>query len=128
MNTQQTNVLNALEEQLKALSEQVAALKSTPPPAPAPRRSVASTAAERIRQYVLKHQAATTPELMRELKLEKSSVHYYVEKLAADGKIRLTFEPHEASHSLVKVACHPDLDVRTLGELLNAKAEAKAAG
>lgn len=120
-----TNALDALSAQLAALTEQINQLKSTPPPAPV-RRSVASTAAERIRQYVHQHQAATMPELQRELKLEKSAVHYYCSKLATDGRVRLVYEPHEASHSLVKVACHPGFDVRTLADVLATRAGAQA--
>src|SRR5688572_5726344 len=108
----QTNVtLDALAAQLAALTEQITALKSTPPPPPetAKRGPVLSTAAERIRQHVLSHGRATMPELQKELKLEKSAVHYYTQKLAADGRIVLAYEPHEASHSLVKVAWDPKL-------------------
>lgn len=124
-----TNPLDALSEQLAALQTQLAALKAAPPvPTPPPRRSVASTAAERIRQYVLSHEYATMPELQRELKLEKQAVHYYTGKLATEARVRLVYEPHEASHSLVKVACAPEFDVRKLSELLNAKAEARATG
>lgn len=119
------NQLEQLSEQLAALQAQLSALKDAPPaPAPPPRRSVASTAAERIRQLVLQREYATMPELQRELRLEKSACHYYAKKLAAEGRVRLTYEPHEASHSLVLVACAPEFDVRKLGELLHAKLKA----
>jgi DNA-binding Lrp family transcriptional regulator len=73
------------------------------------RKSVASTAAERIRQLVLHEGRASMPELQRQLKLEKSAVHYYARKLAAEGRVVLMYEPHEASHSLVLVAWDPAL-------------------
>lgn len=105
-----TSPLDALAEQLAALTKQIETLRAAPPPAPAPppRRSVASTAAERIRQYVLQHGRASMPELQKQLKLEKSAVHYYTAKLAAEARIVLVYEPHEASHSLVKVAWAPE--------------------
>jgi hypothetical protein len=116
------NQLDALSEQLRALSEQLAKLKSEPsPPLAETPRTLSSTAAERIRQLVLKEGRASMPELQRALKLEKSAAHYYARKLAAEGRVVLAYEPHAASHSLVLVAHDPSLCV-----LPEAKALAKA--
>lgn len=109
------NQLEALSTQLEALQRQLAELREAPPEAV--RRTIASTAAERIRQLVLQRGSASMPELQRELKLEKTAAHYYAKKLAADGRIRLLFEPHEASHSLVLVAWAPER-VRTEPKVL----------
>lgn len=145
MSNQSPNALDAIESQLKALMGEITKLKSTPPPAPPSlaeqRRQVRSTAAERIRQYVLQHGKATTPELTNALKVDKQAVHYYAEKLAADGRIKLGYAPHEASHSLVKEMWQPlrvveldpkrfpsvsESDVEAMLELLASRQAARA--
>jgi hypothetical protein len=130
MATQSAETLNILAEQLKALSAQIEQLKSAPPAAePTPKRApVNSTAAERIRQYVLQHTFATMPELQKALGLQKSAVHYYTQQLSNNAAVRLVYEPHEASHSSVKVACRMDYDVRELGEALAARREQRSTG
>ena len=130
MATQTAPSLDDIQAALAALTTQIAQLKSTPPPAPEPARRapVNSTAAERIRQYVLKHQFATMPELQRALGLQKSAAHYYTDQLARNAAIRLVYEPHEASHSIVKVAVAMDYDVRELGPGLAARGGARSTG
>ena len=130
MATQTAPSLDDIQAALAALTTQIAQLKSTPPPAPEPakRAPVNSTAAERIRQYVLKHQFATMPELQKALGLQKPSAHYYTQQLANNAAIRLVYEPHEASHSCVKVACRMDYDVRELGPALAARGGARSTG
>lgn len=111
----QTATIEALLNQFAQLSTQLQTLaeaRAAAPAVAAPPRTLSSTAAERIRQHVLRAGRASMPELQRALGLEKSAAHYYARKLAADGRIRLTYEPHEASHSLVLVAWDPRVDVR----------------
>jgi hypothetical protein len=123
MATQTAPSLDDIQAALAALTTQIAQLKTTPEPAK--RAPVNSTAAERIRQYVLKHQFATMPELQKALGLEKTSAHYYTQQLGCNAAIRVVYEPHEASHSWVKVACRMDYDVRELGPELARRAEAR---
>jgi hypothetical protein len=60
------------------------------------------------------------PELQKALKLEKSAVHYYARKLAAEGRVVLAYQPHAESHSLVLVAWAPSQV--TFAEATHAKA------
>jgi hypothetical protein len=124
-----TPTIESLLAQFQALGAQLAALntaKATEAPATeatAP-RTLSSTAAERIRQLVHRQGRATMPELMRELKLEKSAAHYYARKLATEGRVELVYEPHAASHSLVLVA-YRDVDA-LVSHRAKAEAPAKA--